>query len=73
MEVKCQVAGYLWETHPIIDLVIGIKMLELHVNDVRDIMNNDGFSLAVFKAEKVPQPVVKMDISEDDYMYFETK
>ena len=73
LELECQVPGCSWKT-PSLDPAVGIRMLQLHVDGVHAAsVNSDGGSLAVSKAEKVPRPVVKMDMGEDDYLYFESR
>ena len=72
MELECQVPGCSWKT-PKLDPTVGIKMLEMHVNGVHGNARSDSSSMAVSKAEKVPRPVVKMDMGEDDYLYFESR
>ena len=56
-----------------LDPTVGIEMLKLHASGVHAAVNDEVKSVAVSKAEKVPRPVVKMDMGEDDYLYFESK
>ena len=72
MELACQVPGCTWKT-PMLDPTVGIEMLKLHASGVHAAVNDEVKSVAVSKAEKVPRPVVKMDMGEDDYLYFESK
>ena len=49
-----------------------VRLMEMHCHEVH-VQGGDQQGVAVAKAEKVPRPTVRMDMGEDDFLYFEDR
>ena len=66
MEFECQLTSCEYRT-PNLEPALAMDMLKMHFSANHSSMNA---VVSTAKAEKVPRPVVKLDMGEDDFLFF---
>ena len=66
MELKCQAPSCVYRTEPM-EAALAVEMLKMHVALNHTSSESTG---SIVKAEKVRRPTVKMEMGEDDFLFF---